>query len=482
LQQLLEDQVSQPRFSAALWGVKIVSLDTGRTVFEHNPQKLFSPASNSKLYTVALAFDRLGADYQIKTSLYAKTKPNRAGVLDGDLVVYGRGDPTITARLHGGEISKALEPLVVALTNAGVKRIRGGLVGDESFFHGPPWGSGWVWEDLEFSYGAPISALSINDNTLLMTLKPGPRVGAPCRVELSPPTVYERFDNRTTTVAKGAPRRLHFYRPANQSVVYVSGQMPIDDTGTSQEVPAHNPAMLFITCFKEALARHGIHVSSKLKTANWLDRQEDLLNCSNLTELGAVESPPMRDLAREVEKPSQNLYADLMLAQVGENERAANAGPTSAPGETSESLGIRDLNLFLAEAGVKKGDVLFEEGSGLSRDNLTTPNATVALLQHMSRHKCAADYLDALPIAGVDGTLKNRMKGTAAAGDVRAKTGTLRWANSLSGYVTTAAGEHLAFSLMLNRYHNTDPDHSSRADLDAIAILLASFTGRTQAQ
>jgi D-alanyl-D-alanine carboxypeptidase/D-alanyl-D-alanine-endopeptidase (penicillin-binding protein 4) len=150
LRQRVADLIGQPKYVSAMWGAKIVSLDSGKTVFEQNPQKLFSPASNSKLYTVALALDRLGADYRIKTSLYAKTKPNQAGLLKGDLIVYGRGDPTRNTRLHGGDIYKALQPLVCALTNAGVKRIAGDLVGDESYFHGPPFGSGWAWDDLEY--------------------------------------------------------------------------------------------------------------------------------------------------------------------------------------------------------------------------------------------------------------------------------------------------------------------------------------------
>jgi D-alanyl-D-alanine carboxypeptidase/D-alanyl-D-alanine-endopeptidase (penicillin-binding protein 4) len=186
-----------------------------------------------------------------------------------------------------------------------------------------------------------------------------------------------------------------------------------------------------------------------------------------------VESLPMRDIAREVQKPSQNLYTDLLLAHVGERSRLSDASADA----TSEDLGIRELNKFLAEAGLKRGEVIFEEGSGLSRDNLTTPNATVTLLRYMSRHQCAQVYLEALPIAGVDGTLRNRMKDTPAAGNVRAKTGTLRWANSMSGHVTTAAGEHLIFSLMVNRYYEARP---ARGDLDTIGVLLASFTGRTE--
>src|ERR1035437_7204248 len=472
LRQRLATHIGQPKYDAALWGVKIISLDTGITVFEHNPQKLFSPASNSKLYTVALALDRLGADYRIKTSLYAKAKPSRAGTLKGDLIVYGRGDPTLNARLHGGDVYKALEPLVFALTNAGVKSIAGDLVGDESYFHGPPFGSGWTWDDLEYYYGAEISALTINDNTLQATVKPGARIGVRGQLTLQPATTWLSLTNRTATVAKGATRKLHFDHPLCQNVICVTGQMPLDDPGYTNEVTLHNPAGLFVSFFKQALARQGIRVTGKLRSVNWLDPEARPLDDDKLVELGSVESLPLRDIAREVLKPSQNLYTDLLLAHVGEKFRPAD----SPADETSEDLGIRELNKFLAEAGLKRGEVIFEEGSGLSRDNLTTPNATVTLLKFMNKHRCAQVYLEALPIAGVDGTLRNRMKDTPAAGNVRAKTGTLRWANSMSGYVTTAAGEHLVFSLMVNRYYEARP---ARGDLDTIGVLLASFTGRT---
>ena len=473
LRQRLADHIDQAKYASALWGAKIVSLDTGVTVFEQNPQKLFSPASNSKLYTVALALDRLGADYRIKTSLYAKARPNASGRLKGDLILYGRGDPTINARLHGGDIYQALEPLVRALANAGVKRVTGDLVGEGSFFHGPPFGSGWAWDDLEYYYGAEVSALTINDNTLQALVKPGARLGAPCQLTLAPGTAWLALSNRTETVEKDAARRIRFYHPLDQNVVYVSGQMPMGDTGSTNEVTVHNPAGLFASFFKEALARRGIKVGGKVRSISWLDRQAQPLDCSGLVELGSVESLPLRDIAREIEKPSQNLYTDLLLAHVGEKFRGAD----SSANETSEELGIRELNKFLAEAGIQRGETIFEEGSGLSRDNLTTPNATVSLLRFMNGHKCAQAYLDALPIAGVDGTLKNRMKGTPAAGNVRAKTGTLRWANTISGYVTTAAGEHLAFSLMVNRYYEARP---VRGDLDTVVVLLASFTGRTR--
>lgn len=473
LQQQLSALISQPKFDPALWGVKVVSLDSGKTVFEHNAQKLFSPASNSKLYTVALALERLGTDYRIKTSLYAAARPNSSGTLQGDLIVFGRGDPTINARLHNNDIFAALQPLVAALTNAGVKNIAGDLIGDDSYFHGPPFGSGWAWDDTESYYGAEISALTINDNTLQVSVKPGAKPSEPCTLTLSPATTYLTLGNRTETVTNSTRRTITFYRPLNENLVYASGRMPLDNPGYNDDLTVHNPAGLFVWFFKEALARHGIKIAGKLRTMDWLARQANPTHLDQLVELGSIESLPMSDIAREIMKPSQNLYTDLLLAHVGEQHRT----PETSPNDTSEDLGIRELNKFLIEAGVKKGDVFFEEGSGLSRNNLTTPNATIALLQFMSHHKCADIYSNALPIAGMDGTLRNRMKGTPAAGNVHAKTGTLRWANSLSGYVTTAAGERLLFSIMLNRYHNSDPARSARSDVDAIAVMLASFNG-----
>jgi len=511
LRQQLSNHISHPRFSGATWGVKILSLDSGKTLFAHNAQMLFSPASNCKLYTMALALDELGGDYRIRTSLYATAKPDRRGTLKGDLIIYGRGDPTINARLNGGDIFRALQPLVEALTNAGVKRINGDLVGDESFFHGPPYGSGWAWDDLNYYYGAEISALTLNDNTLQVVAKPGLSNGAPCQLALVPATSYVVLSNRTQTVTSGR-RDLDFYRPLERNVVYVCGQLPSAVTNYTEDVTMHNPAGLFVAFFREVLARNGIKVRGSTRTMNWLDRQVHPLAADKLIELGAVESLPMRDMVREVMKPSQNLYTDLLLAHLGALSQAEAArtqplkavlshsdqGQVSAGGDalsandappinlpelnhrqTSEDAGLRRLREFLQKVGTELGDVHFEEGSGLSRNNLTTPNATITLLQFMSKHAEADVYLKALPIAGVDGTLRNRMKHTPAAGNVRAKTGTLRWANSLSGYVTTAAGERLAFSIMLNRYSAPDTEHTGRAEIDKIAVMLAGFSRRS---
>ena len=502
----LAAHISQPRFAPAAWGVKVVSLDTGKTWFEHNPQKYFNPASNAKLYTTALALDRLGADYRIRTSLYSTARPDASGTLKGDLVVYGRGDPTMAASLNGGDYFKPLEPLVDQVVSAGVRRVEGDLVGDESYFATPALGAGWEWDDLQEYYGAEASALDINDNALDLFVKPAERAGLPCRITTGPPSNWITIINRTETSAKETEGRIMVYRPVGENIVYVSGRLPIGGKDYRGSVAVHNPAGLFVTQFKEALARRGITVAGRTRTVDWKYREVTPIDLTKLVELGFVESPPLKEIVRATLKPSQNLYAQLLLLQVGAQRDAVRGQEHAADGRqspipvaaspearrTTEERGVEALQEFVAAAGVKKGDVLLEEGSGLSRRDIITPNATVALLAFMSKHRFAEDYRNGLPVAGVDGTLQNRMKGTAAAGNARAKTGTLRYVYALSGYVTTAAGERLAFSIMLNNYYNAERASAPaaatsaprppapREDVDAIVVMLAGFNGKSQ--
>jgi D-alanyl-D-alanine carboxypeptidase/D-alanyl-D-alanine-endopeptidase (penicillin-binding protein 4) len=254
LQQRINELINQPQYNAAFWGVKIASLDSGKILFEHNAQKLFSPASNSKLYTMALALDHLGVDYRIKTSLYAQSRPDETGALNGDLIVYGRGDPTISGEYNGGDVLKALEPLVAVLTNAGVKQITGDLIGDDSYFHGPPFGSGWDWGDLENEYGAEISALTINSNTVQLAVKPGDAIGAPAQLAFSPDTTYLTVINRTQTTAKGTPRRVNLYRPVAENTVYVTGEIPLESPPSSEDMTMHDPAGWFVALSNEPCA------------------------------------------------------------------------------------------------------------------------------------------------------------------------------------------------------------------------------------
>ncbi len=470
LRSNLTFRVEHPRLTAAQLGVKIVSLDTGKTLFEHDAGKLLKPASNAKLYTGALALDRLGPQFRIRTSCYATAKLEADGTLAGDLTIFGRGDFSMAARFHGGDPSKSLEPLVNALAAAGVKRVTGDLVGDESFFHGPPFGSSWTWDDLNYYYGAEVSALTHEDNVVDLVFKPGAPLGQPVTLTTKPATQFLQFINRTTTGTNGGKRSLELYRPLAQSTVYLHGSLPADDKGMADAMPVPRPALWFVTQLREALAKRGITVAGQLRTRDWLAAEAAPVDYARQVEIAFTESRPVSELVEKMMKPSQNLYAQLLLLQVGAR--------TAKPGQTTEEAGLAEMQKFLTDAGVKRGSVLLEEGSGLSRGCLLMPEATVQLLRHMDKHPAAAAYRAALPIAGVDGTLKSRFTGTAAARTVLAKTGSLRYVNSLSGHVTTAAKERLVFSFMLNAYTGTAV--SGREVIDELAVLLANFSGTSE--
>ena len=474
LQTWLSNHVAQPHLGAAALGVKVISLKTGNVIFDYHGNQLLKPASNAKLFTGALALDRLGPDYRIKTSLYAAVQPAADGTLAGDLIVYGRGDPSFAARFHDGDYSKTLTPLIEALIATGIKQINGDLVGDESFFHGPPLGDGWAWDDLQEYYGAEVSALSIQDNVIDLVFKPAAELGKPCQIITKPATDYKTFVNRTITVTNGGKRSITLYRPLGENTVYVHGSLPLDSAEQIEAVAVHRPALWFVTLFKQELTKRGIIVTGKIRSVNWLDRESAPVDYAELVEIAVVESRPLSEILGKMMKPSQNLYAQLLLLQVGATRKPQPATPNT------ETAGLTELNKWLGEIGVRRGEVFLQEGSGLSRTALLTPHATVNLLRHMASHRHADIFRDTLPLAGVDGTLRARLKGTPAEMNVRAKTGTLGFVNTISGYVTTAAKEPLAFSIMLNNYSAPEGKPSGRAEVDALVALLAGIRDRLE--
>jgi serine-type D-Ala-D-Ala carboxypeptidase/endopeptidase (penicillin-binding protein 4) len=474
LQARLDGLLNQPRFAQAQWGVKVVSLATGKTVYEHDADKLMKPASNAKLYTASLALDRLGPDFRICTSFYAAAKPDDGGTIHGDLLVYGRGDPSFAARFNDGDHSASLQPVINALTAAGIKRIEGDLVGDDSFFRGPPFGADWTWEDLQNYWGAPVSALSIEDNAIDLVFKPGKAVAEPCQIVTGPETTFLTFSNRTQTTTAGTRGHIQIYRPVGENIVYVWGQVPLDSKGITDAVSVPNPALWFVTLLKAALEQHGITVTGGVRSAGWLEREAAPLDLSKLVEVASVKSPPLAEIVKNTLKPSQNQYAQLLLLQVGVNRKNSDeTGPHYA-----EAEGLAEMRKFLGEAGIPRGMVLLQDGSGLSRSALVTPGASVQLLVYMARHRYRNDFINALPVAGVDGTLRTRFKGTAAAGNLRAKTGSLENVDTLSGYLTSKGNDRLAFSIMLNNYRAAGLYASGRAEIDALAGMLADFDGK----
>jgi D-alanyl-D-alanine carboxypeptidase/D-alanyl-D-alanine-endopeptidase (penicillin-binding protein 4) len=467
LRAQLDTHVNQPRFNGALWGVKVVSLTTGKIIYEHHADRLMSPASNSKLYAGALALATFGGDYRFTTPVRGTAHPDADGVLHGDLIISGCGDPSWKAT----NFSEIFAPFVTALTNAGLRQVISDLVADTTFFRGPPTGGSWCVDDLSDSEGAEVSALTLNDNLAQVHVVPGAKVSEACSLALLQPHTGLKLVNRTQTIAADGKSHLAMWRSPGTKTLFVFGEVPLGGAAEMLDVPVPEPAAWFGAGLKAALAEHGISIAGKVRCVAW--PQIPPWGETNLVTLAEIKSQPLREIVRAFMKPSQNLETDLVFDHTGEILRATNA-PSS---QTSEQSAVVALEKFLATNGVP-ADLHFDEGSGLSRNNLTSANATVALLTLMATNRCAQDFYDALPIAGVDGTIRRRMKNTPAFQNVHAKTGTLRWVNALSGHVTTAAGEKLVFSLMLNRYDSA-PDRKRTDELDDIAVMLAGFTGRS---
>jgi D-alanyl-D-alanine carboxypeptidase/D-alanyl-D-alanine-endopeptidase (penicillin-binding protein 4) len=441
------------------WGVFVTDLDTGRVVYEHNPNALMQPASNQKVFTTAAALDALGPRWTTRTSVYATAEPRPDGVLRGDLVLYGRGDPNLSGRFSSTD--DALEPmrqLAAQLRARGVTRVDGALYADESYLSGPPHGSGWAWEDLQWHFGAEVSALSFNDNLVTVHVAPGARVGDPCVVTLVPDVGYLQIDNQAVTIA-GGQAKLAVHGSIDGPVVVVGGGASTRSAGWTGELAVHAPALYAAAAFRRALADAGIEIAGTTKRLDaYMVRPEEIAP-DRLVELAAIDSLPLEDLVRVINKNSQNLHAELILRLLG-RER----GPA---GLASDQAGIAVVTDFLRRAGAVEDGAVITDGCGLSRLDRVSPGMIEGVLRAMSASPVGPLFFDSLPEAGYDGTLKHRLGGVV----LHAKTGSLQTAKALSGYVTSASGERLAFSIVFN---NSSDTSAAIAAIDRIARALAN--------
>ncbi|HSK63224.1 MAG TPA: D-alanyl-D-alanine carboxypeptidase/D-alanyl-D-alanine-endopeptidase, partial [Pyrinomonadaceae bacterium] len=266
LQTRISAILAKPELAPATIGVKVTSLDSGRVLFEENAIKLLRPASNMKIYTVATALDRLTPDYRFITSVFANARPDSNGVIRGDLRIYGRGDPSIAARFNNGDYFKAIDDLASRIVAAGVKRVEGDLVGDETYFTGPKYGSGWEWEDLTWYYGAEITPLAINDNALDLFVKPGSTVGQPALITTGPPDPLLTIVNRVTTSAKGVRRELAIHRGLGENTITITGSIPIDNPGFTAGIGISHAALLFVYLLRSSLVQKGVVITGKSRT------------------------------------------------------------------------------------------------------------------------------------------------------------------------------------------------------------------------
>lgn len=473
LQMRIRQTLARPEIQRGSVGVKIVSLATGKVILEQNAEKYFMPASNMKNFTVATALERLTPDHRFVTSIYAAAIPDSEGTIKGDLRIFGRGDVSMSTRFtENPDPMTSLEVLVQKIQGLGIKKIDGAIIGDDSYFRGFPIPSGWEWDDLQWSYGAEVSGLPLNDSTIDISVRPG-SLGYTCTVKLMPYNPVMRIVNNCMTMP--GPRSLRVHKRIDQNVLEISGTMPLNDAGWNNTISVSRPAEMFAALLRQRLIEKGIVV-----TGNYKYEKREAASMPTGIEIGKIESPPLALIAAHTMKPSQNMYTETLLWTLGEYSRSRTTFPIAANGngatKDSAELGIDEVKSFLTSIGVAPDGIIQYDGSGLSRHNLITPSAVVQLYTYMAkRSRFAQAWRDSLTIGGVDGTLRNRFRGTRASGNVRGKTGTIDQVSALSGYVKTAAGEELVFSMVVNGV----VQNSTRVSvLDEIVNQLANFSGK----
>lgn len=469
----IADRLARPEVRRGQIGVKIVSLNTGKVFFQQNGEKYFMPASNMKNFTVATALEKLTPDFKFVTSAYSASAPDSNGVIKG-LRIFGRGDVSISDAFNDGDKFKGLDRLADAIIAAGVKRIEGDIIGDETYFTGNPVGGSWEWDDLQFYYGAEVSALPLNDNAQSLSVTPGP-VGYQCSVRFMPFNPLVRITNLCTTTAAGTPRTLRIEKKVDRNIVEITGNLPVGNAGFSGFVSVSRPAELFVSLLKQRLEAKGVTVTGQTRAVN----SKTAIPVEMSTEIAKLESPPLSVIAARTMKPSQNMYTETLLWTLGEDRRTklAAAGAQLSTRDSAE-LGIESVETFMKEIGIAEDGIIQHDGSGLSRHNLITPEAVVQLYSYMAKQsRFSQAWRDSLTIGGVDGTLRNRFRGTKASGNVRGKTGTIDQVSALSGYVTTAGGEQLVFSMVVNGVNEV----GMRTGLiDDIVVSLANFDGKIE--
>ena len=467
----IAERLAHPELRRGQIGIKVVSLNTGKVLFQQNGEKYFMPASNMKNFTVATALEKLTPDFKFVTSVYSTSAPDPSGVVKG-LRVFGRGDVSISDAFNDGDKFRGLDRLADAIIAAGVKRVEGDIIGDETYFTGDPVSGTWEWDDLQFYYGAEVSALPLNDNAQSLSVVPGP-VGYACSVKFLPFNPLVQIRNLCTTTAAGTPRTLRIEKKVDRNIVEISGNLPAGNSGFSGFVSVSRPAELFVALLRQRLESKGVTVTGQTRAVN----SKTAVPVEMSTEIAKLESPPLSVIAARTMKPSQNMYTETLLWTLGEDRRSKLAAAGAQPStRDSAELGIEAVEAFLKEIGVADDGIIQHDGSGLSRHDLITPEAVVQLYSYMAKQsRFSQAWRDSLTIGGVDGTLRNRFSGTKASGNVRGKTGTIDQVSALSGYVTTAGGEQLAFSIVVNGVNET---RARTSLIDDIVVSLASFDGK----
>jgi D-alanyl-D-alanine carboxypeptidase/D-alanyl-D-alanine-endopeptidase (penicillin-binding protein 4) len=454
----LDDIFDDPNFNNSFWGVVIQSLVTGEYFYKNNEDKLLVPASNLKLFTTSSGLILLGPEYKYKTNIFTNGKVEGTSLI-GDLIVQGRGDPTISGRFSDGNMFKTFEDWADSLAGRGIDEIRGNIIGDDNLFEDKGLGNGWEWDYESYWFAAPTGALSFNDNCVDMNIVPT-EIGKPAKIILSPNTKYVILINNVRTVKNDSLTSIDFYRERGTNVITVNGTIKHNTESYKTYVTVNNPTQYFVVVLKDVLEKKGITVKGYPIDIDDLPEGIDYAKCGLLF---STSSPPLKDILKVINKNSQNFYAEQLLKTIGLEK--GNYG--------SVENGLKFERNVLQEMGINPENTLIVDGSGLSHSNLVTAKQFVSLLNYMYKSRYFLPFYNSLPIAGVDGSLANRLKNTKAENRIRAKTGFIGNVRSLSGYAYTADNEPVAFAIIANNF--LVPSKLADNIQDLVCLRLSNF-------
>jgi serine-type D-Ala-D-Ala carboxypeptidase/endopeptidase (penicillin-binding protein 4) len=464
LRLFIDSSLADPRFRSAQWGVLIVDASRGDTLYSRNAGKLFIPASNQKLLTGAVALDLLGPAYRYGTH-FAAGGAIADGVLQGDLLIRGSGDPSFSDAMQG-DAMRPLRAIADSLAARGVRRIAGGLTSAGDVFPAPALGFGWAWDDLDFPYAAGVDELMFNEGFTRLQIRAAADSGAPVTVITGPALTYPALRVRAYTASRGdstarGGRGLRVYHDSTAlGTVIVEGAIAAGDSA-ERRLAFRDQQHAFLAALRESLTDRGIAIDSSRfgAVASTTHGAPEPLGLP----LFSLRSDSLGAILKAFEKPSQNQIGELLLRTIG-----LVGGTIGTPEE-----GARIVSDALRAWGAASDGFRVRDGSGLSRHDVVSPETIIRVLDAMRRSPSFNVFRDALPIAGVDGTIAGRMRDTPAADNLRAKTGTLDMARSLSGYVTAADGRLIMFSILCNNWLAPQRDVDRVAD--AIGVRLAEL-------
>ncbi len=457
------------------WGIEVARLSDGKILYQRDANRLLHPASNMKLITTAAALELAGPDFIFRTTLETQNLPDAAGRV-ADLVLVGRGDANLSNRVlpyhleteRQGPDDAVIQQLADQVKSRGVREVTGSLIVDDRYFTYEPYGDNWGLGDVIWGYGAPVTAVAFNDNEFLLHVYPAEKVGADAVVLLDPTMEGLHLVNRIQTVEMTGKRRILIERLPGSAEFNLWGQIPAGHGVYEDTLAIPDPPLVVGELLRRALEARGITVRGGVRVLelHLMDATGALPSFSGVRQptdrvvLAEHQSLPLREDIKVINKVSQNLHCEMLLRTLGQ----------VTAGEGSTRAGLDALQAFLSQAGVDPEDFYLTDGSGLSRTTLVAPEAVVKLLEFMARAPHFQDYFDSLPVAGVDGLLADRFRGTRAEGRLRAKTGTLTHVNALSGYMDLPTGTRLVFSIIGNDYLLPPEEGASAIDEIGLAI------------